>query len=497
MTKTIQSALISVYHKDGLEPIIHQLVKHNVQLISTGGTGKFIERLGYDYTPVESLTSYPEIFGGRVKTLHPAIFGGILYRRELNSDVEQAAEHKIPSIDLVIVDLYPFTETVNAGGTHEEIIEKIDIGGIALIRAAAKNYKDVLIVSNRKQYGNLQSILETGNETTEEQRKDFATQAFGVSSSYDSAIFNYLGGADKQELRYGENPHQKGYFKGDLSEAFTQLHGKELSYNNLLDIDAAIALIKDFKPNRGVTFAVLKHNNACGIATSDSVHKAYKMAFAADTLSAFGGILVCNHSIDKATAEEMNSLFYEVLIAPGFDADALEIIKTKKNRMVLELKDFELPAVQQRTLLNGTLIQDRDAFVDQVENLELVSEIKASDQQISDALFALKVVKHTKSNAIVLVKNNQLMASGTGQTSRVDALQQAIAKANHFEMDIDGAIMASDAFFPFPDCVEIADKAGITSVVHPGGSKNDKLSIDYCNEHNMVMLMNGHRHFKH
>ncbi len=497
MTKAIQSALISVYHKDGLAPIIHALAKQNVQLISTGGTGKFIERMGYEYTPVESLTSYPEIFGGRVKTLHPAIFGGILYRRELESDENQAKEHQIPSIDLVIVDLYPFTETVNAGGTQEDIIEKIDIGGIALIRAAAKNYKDVVIVSNRDQYGQLETILETGNSTTVDQRKAFASAAFGVSSAYDTAIHNYLGGEHMKELRYGENPHQKGYYQGDLSDAFTQIHGKELSYNNLLDIDAAIALIKDFDASRGVTFAVLKHNNACGIATADNTLNAYKKAFAADTKSAFGGILICNHTIDRDTAEEMNSLFYEVLIAPGFDPDALEIIQTKKNRMVLELKDFDLPAMQTRTLLNGTLIQERDSFVDQVENLELVSEEKVSDQQISDALFALKVVKHTKSNAIVLVKGNQLMSSGTGQTSRVDALEQAIAKANHFNMSLDGAIMASDAFFPFPDCVEIAHKAGITSVVHPGGSKNDQLSIDYCNQNGLVMLLNGHRHFKH
>ena len=497
MSKSIKSALVSVYHKDGLEPIIHSLVKNNVQLISTGGTGKFIERLGYEYTPVESLTSYPEIFGGRVKTLHPAIFGGILYRRELDGDVQQAKAHTIPSIDLVIVDLYPFTETVNSGGSHEEIIEKIDIGGIALIRAAAKNYKDVLIVSNRGQYSGLEQLLSNNAETEEATRKLYAQEAFGVSSAYDTAIHNYLGGEKKKELRYGENPHQKGFFKGDLSSAFSQLHGKELSYNNLLDIDAAIALIKDFDPNRGITFAILKHNNACGIATSDSVHSAYKMAFAADTLSAFGGILVCNHTIDKATAEEMNTLFYEVLIAPGFEAEALDIIKTKKNRIVLELKEFDLPQIQERTLLNGSLIQERDAFVDQVENLVLVSETKASDQQISDAIFALKVVKHTKSNAIVLAKNNQLLASGTGQTSRVDALQQAIAKAKHFNMDLKGAIMASDAFFPFPDCVEIAHNAGITSVVHPGGSKNDQQSIDYCNAQDMVMLMNGHRHFKH
>lgn len=497
MTKPIKSALISVYHKDGLEPIIQSLANQGVRLISTGGTGKFIERLGFQFTPVESLTNYPEIFGGRVKTLHPAIFGGILHRRGVESDLAQAQEHEIPSIDLVIVDLYPFTETVNAGGSHEDIIEKIDIGGIALIRAAAKNYKDVAIISNRKQYGFLETILSSGNTTDESQRKRLAAMAFYTSSSYDNAIQTYLGNEGTKELRYGENPHQKGYFKGDLSKVFTQLHGKELSYNNLLDVDAAICLIRDFDKDRGVTFAVLKHNNACGIATDETPKRAYLKAFAADTLSAFGGILICNHPIDKATAEEINSLFYEVLVAPAFDQDALDIIQSKKNRIVLLLKNFQLPKLQERTLLNGTLIQERDSFVNQVENLELASNLKPSEKQIKDALFALKIVKHTKSNAIILAKNNQLLASGTGQTSRVDAVQQAIAKARHFGMDLKGCTMASDAFFPFADCVEIAHNAGITSVVHPGGSKNDQLSVDYCNDNHMTMLMNGKRHFKH
>lgn len=497
MSKTIKTALISVYHKDGLEEIIENLAKHDVKLISTGGTGKFIERLGHEYIPVEELTQYPEIFGGRVKTLHPAIFGGILYRRNNENDLLEAQKHQIPSIDLVIVDLYPFTETVLDGGSHEEIIEKIDIGGIALIRATAKNYNDTLIVSHRGQYAELNNILTTGVSTNVETRKQFASEAFEVSSSYDRAIEQYLGANKTRTLRYGENPHQKGFFKGNLNEVFTQLHGKELSYNNLLDIDAAICLIKDFDISRGITFAILKHNNACGIAKAESVKKAYQKAFAADTLSAFGGILICNHEIDKETAEEMNSLFYEVLIAPSFTKEALDIIQSKKNRIVLKLNDFDLPSTQERSLLNGTLIQDRDAYIDTVQNLELVSEKKPTDKEIEDAIFALKIVKHTKSNAIVLAKDGQLLASGTGQTSRVDALQQAIAKAAHFKMDLKGATMASDAFFPFPDCVEIADKAGITNVVHPGGSRNDQASIDYCNSNDMVMLLNGHRHFKH
>lgn len=497
MALLIKTALISVYHKDGLEEIVNELTKHNVKLISTGGTGKFIERLGHSYTPVEELTNYPEIFGGRVKTLHPAIFGGILYRRGNENDEKEAKTNKIESIDLVIVDLYPFTETVVEGGSHDEIIEKIDIGGIALIRATAKNYKHTLIISNRTQYSDLVKLIKDGNTTTEDQRKHFAAEAFDVSSSYDRSIEQYLGVNKNKELRYGENPHQKGFFKGNLEDVFTQLHGKELSYNNLLDVDAAVSLIKDFDANRNITFAVLKHNNACGIAHGTSVRDAYLKAFAADTLSAFGGILVCNHPIDKAAAEEMNSLFYEVIIAPSFDEDALEIIKTKKNRIVLELKDVELPKIQERTLLNGKIVQDRDSFVDTVENLELASKIKPSDNQITDALFALKIVKHTKSNAIVLVKDGQLLASGTGQTSRVDALQQALAKAKHFGMNLKGSTMASDAFFPFPDCVEIADKDGIAVVVHPGGSRNDQASIDYCDNNEMIMLLNGYRHFKH
>jgi len=497
MTKKINSALISVYHKDGLAPIIEKLVEHNVTLISTGGTGKFIEELGFQYTPVEKLTNYPEIFGGRVKTLHPAIFGGILYRREMATDVAQAKSHHISSIDLVIVDLYPFEETVATGGAHDDVIEKIDIGGIALIRAAAKNYNDVIIVSNRNQYNGLLSLLENGCETKLKHREKYAAAAFKTSSSYDTAIYQYLNKGAVQTLRYGENPHQQGYFDGNLTAVFDQLHGKELSYNNLLDVDAAIALIKDFDEKDGATFAILKHNNACGLATDSSVKDAYLKAFQTDTLSAFGGILICNKTIDEDTAQEMNSLFYEIIIAPNFDEKALEIIQSKKNRMVLKLKDFDYPAMQQRSLLNGTLIQERDAFVDTKDNLQNVSKLKADAQQIEDALFALKLVKHTKSNAIILAKNGQLLSSGTGQTSRVDALQQAIAKAKHFKMDIKGATVASDAFFPFADCVEIAHDAGITNVVHPGGSKNDQLSIDYCDANGMTMLMNGHRHFKH
>ncbi len=497
MSQNIKTALISVFHKESLAPLIHQLKKKNVSLISTGGTGLFIEELGYTYTKVETLTGYPEIFGGRVKTLHPAIFGGILNRRASENDKKEAEAHQIISIDLVIVDLYPFEETLEKSQNHEEIIEKIDIGGISLIRAAAKNYQDVLVISHRGQYEVLTKILNAGNETLLSDRKKFAAAAFEVSAKYDSAINRYLSEQSTIALRYGENPHQKGYFRGNLDAIFNQISGKELSYNNLLDVDAAMLLMQDFDAKEGATFAILKHNNACGIATHKHLATAYQKAFEADTLSAFGGILICNHTIDFATAEAMNSLFYEIIIAPDYAPLALEKILTKKNRIVLKSKNFIYPNMQERTLLNGHLIQERDAFVDTEQNLVSVSKKSVDSHEMEDALFALKIVKHTKSNAIVLVKNQQLLASGTGQTSRVDALQQAIAKANHFKLNLKGSIMASDAFFPFPDCVEIANIADISVVVHPGGSKNDQLSISYCDEHNMAMLINGHRHFKH
>lgn len=506
--KKIKGALISVFYKDGLEPIVRELHKNNVVIYSTGGTQDFIEKLGIPVVPVESLTSYPEIFGGRVKTLHPAIFGGILYRRELNGDIKQAKKHNIPDIDLVVVDLYPFEQTVASGAEHQAIIEKIDIGGISLIRAAAKNYNDVLIVSSVSQYDEVLSILASQEaSTTQSQRKHFAKLAFMVSSHYDTQIFNYFN-ADEQEpvfkesilqgrsLRYGENPHQRGWFYGDFDAMFTQLHGKELSYNNLLDVDAAVQLMADFKDNNP-TFAILKHNNACGLATRSSLAQAYAAALAGDPTSAFGGILIANRNIDLETATLINELFCEVVIAPGFDAAAQELLQSKKNRILLIQKETELPKKQFRTLLNGVIEQDKDLLSEQASNFESRTAKQPTAQEVEDLIFANKLVKHTKSNTIVLAKNQTLVASGTGQTSRVDALKQAIEKANFFGFDIKGAVMASDAFFPFPDCVEIAHLAGVTAVVQPGGSIKDELSIDYCNQHGVAMVFTGNRHFKH
>jgi len=504
-TKKIRSALISVFYKDNLDRIVKKLDELDVQIYSTGGTQQFIEKLGISVIPVEELTGYPSILGGRVKTLHPKIFGGILSRRDHPGDVEQAGEYDIPGIDLVIVDLYPFEETVSSGASEQEIIEKIDIGGISLIRAAAKNYNDVLVVSSREQYGDLLELLEAQNgDTTAEDRKSYAREAFNISSHYDSQIFGFFdtdkGSALKisvgtsKKLRYGENPHQEGFFYGDFNRMFDQLWGKEISYNNLLDIDAAVALINDFSET---TFAILKHNNACGIATRDDLTQAWKDALAGDPVSAFGGILVSNRNIDAATAGEMNKIFFEVAIAPSYDEDALEVLKSKKNRILLILKDNTLSQKTTRTVLNGFIAQDRDAKTEIPEDLKVVTKKAAGDEQIEDLLFANKLVKHTKSNAIVLAKGKQLLASGVGQTSRVDALEQAIAKARHFNFDLSGAVMASDAFFPFPDCVEIADKAGITSVIQPGGSVRDQESIDYCDEHDMCMVTTGFRHFKH
>ncbi|MFC2090751.1 bifunctional phosphoribosylaminoimidazolecarboxamide formyltransferase/IMP cyclohydrolase [Bacteroidota bacterium] len=504
-TKKIRSALISVYYKDKLDKIVKKLDSLDVQLYSTGGTQKFIEELGVNVTSVESLTSYPSILGGRVKTLHPKVFGGILSRRENTGDAEQLKEYEIPEIDLVIVDLYPFEETVASGASAEDIIEKIDIGGISLIRAAAKNCKDVLVVSSRNQYDTLFTLLEEKEgSTTFEDRKAFAKEAFNISSHYDSAIFNYFDGSeasalkvsmqDSKKLRYGENPHQDGYFFGNFDAMFDQIWGKEISYNNLLDIDAAVGLINDFDET---TFAILKHNNACGLASRDNLTDAWNDALAGDPVSAFGGILITNRVIDATTAEEMNKIFFEVTIAPGYDDEALEILKSKKNRIILILNNPELQNTGIRTVLNGLIMQDRDAKTESPTDLKVVTKIAPDHKQIPDLLFANKLVKHTKSNAIVLVKNRQLLASGVGQTSRVDALQQAIAKARHFKFDLQGAVMASDAFFPFADSVEIADKAGITSVIQPGGSIKDQDSVDYCNAHNMSMVTTGFRHFKH
>ena len=505
-TKKIQSALISVFHKDGLEPIVRRLNDLNVTIYSTGGTEKFIQDLGINVIPVESVTDYPSILGGRVKTLHPKVFGGILNRQDNEGDIAQLEEFNIPQIDLVIVDLYPFEKTVASGASEQDIIEKIDIGGISLIRAAAKNFKDTCIVSSMEQYeGFLELISENNGETTIADRKKLAAMAFNISSHYDTAIFNYFNEEEivykasettSKTLRYGENPHQKGYFFGDLDAMFDKLHGKELSYNNLLDVDAAVNLINEFK-GEAPTFAILKHNNACGFAQRDTVYQAYVDALAGDPVSAFGGILITNTTIDKATAEEIHKLFCEVVIAPSYNDDALEILKGKKNRILLVQKEVNLPEQTVRTALNGVLVQDKDNKTDSISDLSYPTTTKPTEEQIEDLLFASKICKHTKSNTIVLAKNKQLCASGTGQTSRVDALRQAIEKAKSFNFDLNGAVMASDAFFPFPDCVEIADNAGIKSVIQPGGSIKDELSIDYCNNNNISMAFTGTRHFKH
>lgn len=506
-TKKIQSALISVYYKDNLEPIIAQLKAKGVTIYSTGGTQQFIEEQGATVVPVEELTGYPSIFGGRVKTLHPKIFGGILHRRENESDVSQAAEFDIPAIDLVIVDLYPFEETVASGASEADVIEKIDIGGISLIRAAAKNFKDVVIIASKAQYGELEERLKSQDgATTLEDRRYFAAQAFQVSSNYDTHIFNYFNQTEQipalkvseskaKSLRYGENPHQAAHFYGDLEALFDQLNGKELSYNNLVDIDAAVSLIAEF---RGETaFAILKHTNACGCATASTVKEAYQKAFAADTTSAFGGVLVTNQPVDVAAAEEMNSLFFEVLIAPAFDEDALAVLKGKKNRIILQQK-MDLPGIKQiKTLLNGIIEQDKDLQTETKADFKVATKIAPTELELDALVFAAKVCKHTKSNTIVLSNSNQLFASGVGQTSRVDALRQAIEKAKAFGFDLKGSVMASDAFFPFPDCVEIAHEAGITAVVQPGGSIKDQDSIDFCDAHGMSMVMTGVRHFKH
>ena len=507
-SKRIKSALISVFSKEGLEPIVKQLNSLGVTIYSTGGTQTFINNLGIDVVPVEEVTSYPSILGGRVKTLHPKVFGGILNRQDNENDLAELESFEIPQIDAVIVDLYPFEKTVASGASEQDIIEKIDIGGISLIRAAAKNFKDVACVASVEDYGHFLTLITEQNGTlTLEQRKRFATHAFNVSSHYDSAIFNYfnqnqevtslkLSETKADVLRYGENPHQKGFFFGDFDSMFEKLHGKELSYNNLLDVDAAVNLMSEFK-NEAPTFAILKHNNACGLAQRSSLKEAYLEALAGDPVSAFGGILICNTEIDLATANEINSLFCEVVIAPSFSEDALTVLKSKKNRILLVLKTFVMPKTTVRSCLNGVLVQDKDHLTDAVENLSYVTNNKPSESELEDLIFASKICKHTKSNTIVLAKNKQLCASGTGQTSRVDALNQAVHKANSFGFDLKGAVMASDAFFPFPDCVEIADNAGITAVIQPGGSIKDELSIKYCNENEVSMVFTGTRHFKH
>ncbi len=499
----IKNALISVYHKEGLGPIVDSLSANNTTIYSTGGTQAFIEERGIKVERVEDLTLYPSILGGRVKTLHPKVFGGILARRDNEGDQSQMKDFEIPYFDLVIVDLYPFEETVASGAVEEEIIEKIDIGGISLIRAAAKNFKDCWIISNRNQYDNALEVLKSTEGPTLNIRRRYALEAFDESSNYDTAIYRYfagdridlkLSGRQKSTLRYGENPHQEAAFFGNLDDALEQIHGKPLSYNNLLDIDATVNLIREFEDT---TVAIIKHNNACGLATRDTLAQAWDDALAADPVSAFGGVIAVNRAVDKETAEKMNSLFFEVLMAPEFEKDALEILKSKKNRVLLILKDFHIPSYNVRTALNGVLVQARDADTDSENNMNAVTDVAPNQEQINDLLFAAKICKHTKSNTIVLAKSGQLLASGTGQTSRVDALNQAIDKANRFGFDLNGAAMASDAFFPFPDCVEIAHKAGITCVIQPGGSIRDKESIAYCDDNKIAMVTTGIRHFKH
>jgi len=502
----INSALISVFHKTGLDEIVDSLKTLGVTIYSTGGTLDYIKKICPDVVSVESLTDYPSLFDGRVKTLHPKVMGGILYQRGRDEDVKQAAEFQIPSIGLVIVDLYPFEATLASGATDAEIIEKIDIGGISLIRAAAKNFNDVVIVPAAEHYGKFAQLLKEKNGFTSlEDRKYFAAQAFNVSSHYDTAIFNYFNSDNRiaafrqsfcrsTELRYGENPHQQGVFFGDLQEIFEQLHGKNISYNNLVDIEAAVNLISDFQET---TFAILKHTNACGVASRDKLADAWKDALAGDPVSAYGGVLIANRTIDIETAEAINAIFFEVLIAPDFEPKALEILFQKKNRIILKQKKYDFPAKQFKSLLNGAIVQDKDLKTETNADLKVVTETAPEASAVDDLLFANKIVKHTKSNTIVLVKNRQLLGNGTGQTSRVDALRQAIGKAQEFGKDLHEAVMASDAFFPFADCVEIASQAGITAVIQPGGSVKDKDSIDYCNKHHVAMVFTGFRHFKH
>lgn len=505
--RKIGTALISVYHKDGLDEILELLNRAGVKFLSTGGTQTFIRELGYDCQAVEDLTGYPSILGGRVKTLHPKVFGGILNRRDNEGDREQIAKYQIPEIDLVIVDLYPFEATVASGADDAAIIEKIDIGGISLIRGAAKNWNDVVIVASKAQYAPLRDLLAAqGAETTSAQRRWFAKEAFAVSSHYDSAIFNYFDRTDDapsalrvavdgiKPMRYGENPHQKGFFFGNFEEMFTQLHGKEISYNNLLDIDAAVSLIADFDTT---TFAVLKHNNACGVASRPTVAEAWRDALAGDPVSAFGGVLITNGTVDAEAAKEINTIFFEVIIAPAYTDEALEVLKSKKNRIILVQHAQNSTRLSYRSCLNGALVQERDLKTETAQDLTPVTPKPVGPAEVEDLLFANKIVKHSKSNAIVLAKGCQLLASGVGQTSRVDALKQAIAKARSFNFDLKGAVMASDAFFPFADCVEIAHEAGIDAVIQPGGSIRDQETIDFCTSHDMAMVITGIRHFKH
>ncbi len=510
--KPIRKALISVYYKEGLEIIIKELATKDVKLFSTGGTYDFIKSLGLECTKIEELTGYPSILGGRVKTLHPKVFGGILGRPDVDTDASDMHTYDINTFDLVVVNLYPFEETLRAGASHSDIIEKIDIGGISLIRAAAKNYTHVVCISSPDQYGTLTEIVKRAEiSTTEEERLEFAWHAFLRSSSYDSAIAAYIGKyqsvgnsetpgefsimvTNPVSMRYGENPHQKGTFYGRLDEVFTQLHGKELSYNNLLDLEAGIALISDFQET---TFAILKHNNACGIACRPSVKEAWNAALEADPVSAYGGVLVTNAPIDEEAAHEINKIFFEIILAPGYEKNALEILQSKKNRIILQTKSFDFQHQQFRSILNGVLVQDKDLKTETTDDLRFITNKRPDSGQMEDLLFANIIVKHSKSNAIVLASGKQLLASGVGQTSRVDALKQAIEKANSFGLNLKNAVMASDAFFPFADSIQIAHEAGITSVIQPGGSVRDNETIEYCNNHDISMVFTGIRHFKH
>jgi len=505
-TKPIRSALISVYHKDRIDEIVHKLHSLGITIYSTGGTYDFISGLGIEAITVESLTSYPSIFGGRVKTLHPKVLGGILYRREEEEDLKQAAEFEIPPIDLVIVDLYPFEATVASGAVQDEIIEKIDIGGISLIRAAAKNYNDVIIVPSAAQYSDLINLLDTKNGSSDlDDRFYFAAQAFNVSSHYDTAIFGYFNQKagikafrqsfnNSNVLRYGENPHQEGVFYGNMSEVFEQLHGKAISYNNLVDLEAALALIKEFPDP---TFAIIKHTNACGVASRETLKDAWCDALSGDPISAFGGVVAANRIIDIETAEEVNKLFFEIIIAPAYEKNALELLKSKKNRIILQIKPVDFQAKQFKSVLNGVIEQLKDTHTETADDLRVVSQKHPDEKQVADLLFANIIVKHLKSNAIVLVKNRQLLGAGCGMTSRVDALKHSVSKAAEFGLDLKGAVMASDAFFPFADSVELAHKEGVVAVIQPGGSVRDEDSINYCNQHGLAMVFTGIRHFKH
>lgn len=504
--KKIKTALISVFYKNRLDEIVELLKQFDVKIFATGGTYDFIQKLDNKTETIENLTGYPSILGGRVKTLHPKVFGGILGRVGLESDQREMQQYEIPAFDLVIVDLYPFEETVKKTTDSEQIIEKIDIGGISLIRAGAKNFNDVLIVPSSEYYNDLIHLLKEKQGSTDiEDRRRFATYAFAVSSYYDSAIFNWFNKVTEKEalrlnsnhgntLRYGENPHQKGIFFGNLDDIFEKLHGKELSYNNLLDLDAGLNLIREFDDP---TFAILKHNNACGLACRQNIEQAYADALAGDPVSAFGGVLVCNRPITKKAADEINKLFFEIIVAPDYEEGVLDILFSKKNRIVLKLKSIDFPSKQYKTILNGILVQDKDAHTETEEDFKFVTDSKPSVAEIEDMIFANKIVKYTRSNAIVLAKNKQLIASGIGQTSRVDSLKQAIAKAHEFGFDLHDAVMASDAFFPFADSVELAYNEGINAVIQPGGSVRDQETIDFCNLNHISMIFTGIRHFKH